>query len=281
MASILPIVTLITDFGDRDSYVGAMKGVLLSILPDARIVDVTHQVEPQNIRQAAATLSEVYPFFPAHTVHLVIVDPGVGSTRDPIAVETTRGKFVAPDNGVLTYVLQNEPGWKAVRLDKSDFWRAQSPSNTFHGRDIFSSVAAHLAGGTPLEQLGSTIDNLTQISVSSVAINGNMIKGEVVHIDHFGNVITNIGDLRWASDDVLELHRPEQSSPLRIDAKKAHVIVSWHTLDGIYPMYSAVGPGHRLALVGSGGELEIAVNQGNAADSMNIKPGDPVSIRVS
>src|SRR5690242_13168646 len=121
MASTLPIITLITDFGDRDSYVGAMKGVLLTILPHARIVDVTHQVEPQNIRQAAATLSEVYPFFPVHTVHLVVVDPGVGSSRNPIAVETSHGKFVAPDNGVLTYVLQNEPEWKAVRLDKPAF----------------------------------------------------------------------------------------------------------------------------------------------------------------
>lgn len=280
MASTLPIITLITDFGERDSYVGTMKGILLNMLPDVRIVDITHQIAPQNIRQAAATLAEVYPFFPPHTVHLVVVDPGVGSMRDPIAIRTTRGQFVAPDNGVLTYVLQNEPEWKAIRLDNSAYWRDQSPSNTFHGRDIFSPVAAHLANGIGLEKLGSVVNTLTQIPTSSVTVSANIVKGEVMHVDHFGNVITNIKELRWTGNSMLELHLPD-AAPLIIDAQKAHVIVGWHTIDGIYPIYSAVAQGQRLALIGSSGELEIAINQGNAAEKMAIKPGDPVSIRVS
>src|SRR5688572_24283758 len=179
MVAASPIITLLTDFGVQDSYVAAMKGVMLSIAPTVRLIDITHQVNPQDNRQASSILAEVVPFYPPHTVHLVVVDPGVGSERDPVAVQTPRGLFVAPDNGVLTHALFNESSWKAVRLDNPDYWLAKSPSNTFHGRDIFSPAAAHLASGVPLEKLGTPIDSLTHLNVGSVTVNASMVRGEV------------------------------------------------------------------------------------------------------
>lgn len=280
MVAASPIITILTDFGAQDGYVATMKGVMLSIAPAVRLIDITHQITPQDIRQASSVLAEVYQFYPPHTVHLVVVDPGVGGERKPIAVQTPRGLFVAPDNGVLTHALHAESSWKAVRLDNPDYWLAKAPSNTFHGRDIFCPVAAHLASGVPLEKLGTPVDSLTHLNVASVTINASMIKGEVDRIDHFGNVITNIKGLRWAGDGLLELQTTDQA-PLQINANKAQVVVGWHTIDGIHPMYSAVTPSHRLAVIGSGGELEIAINQGSAAEKMNIKVGDPVSIRLS
>jgi S-adenosyl-L-methionine hydrolase (adenosine-forming) len=281
MTTEYPIITLMTDFGTGDGYVGAMKGVILSLQPQARIIDITHNIEPQNILQAASILSDYYLYYPAHTVHVVVVDPGVGSARDPIAVETPHGKFIAPDNGVLTHMLFAENEWKAVRLEKSQYW-LPSPSNTFHGRDIFSPVAAHIAGGVSLDELGPRLDYLFHFSVPDLSISSQFIKGEVVRIDHFGNVITNIKNLVWLDDATLEFKRSssEEKPPKNLDAKKAQVMISWYTMDGIHKTFSDVPQGQRLAVVGSGGQLEISINQGNASETMAIKVGDPVTIQL-
>jgi len=278
-----PIITLLTDFGNRDGYVAAMKGVLLTITPHARLIDITHQIEPQNIEQAAAILAQVFPYYPPHTVHMVVVDPGVGSERDPIAIQTAQGTFVAPDNGVLTYAWIADAAPKAIKLDQREYWLPNT-SNTFHGRDIFSPTAAHLAGGTAIEKLGSPLGVITLLDVPRLVISERTIRGQVARIDHFGNVLTNIKQLSWLNDQTLSLTPAfpgVADAPVQINAPTVHVTCGWHTLEGIHKTYSRVSHGQRLALVGSDGELEIAVNQGNAAETMAIKVGDPVTIQLA
>lgn len=281
MPILQPIITLLTDFGEYDAYVGAMKGVMLGILPGVQLVDISHQIAPQNIRQAASMLAHVYPYYPAHTVHLVVVDPGVGGERRPIALETPRGFFVAPDNGVLTYVRLWEPSSTPVLLENTTYW-LPSPSSTFHGRDIFSPVAAHLASGVPIQKMGSVLDDLVMLPLPPLEITPTTIRGEVVQIDHFGNLLTNIAQLRWLDAQTLELRPLSQQAgsdtPLQIDATKARITCGWHVVNGIHQTYSMVGAGQPLAVVGSGGELEIAVNQGSASDSFVIQMGDPVTL---
>lgn len=278
-----PIITLLTDFGENDSYVGAMKGVLLSIAPDARLVDISHQVNPQDVQQAAGILSAVYKYFPPRTVHLIVVDPGVGTDRRPIAVQTALGSFVAPDNGVLTHILRTVDRWQAVALENPDYWLAD-PSLTFHGRDIFSPVAAHLASGVPLKKLGPALDDPITIKVPPLTRIQGGIKGEVVRIDHFGNVMTNIEALSWLDASTIEFAPPDDrlalDEPLRFEASRARITFSWRTLDGIKRTYGEVNAGDTLALVGSSGELEISVNQGNAADKLAIQTGDPVTLLI-
>jgi S-adenosylmethionine hydrolase len=276
-----PIITLLTDFGENDSYVGAMKGVLLSILPDARLIDISHQVDPQDVQQAAGIVSAVHKYYPPHTVHLIVVDPGVGTTRRPVAVETDRGRFVAPDNGVLTHVLRKAHSWKAVVLENPEYWLPE-PSQTFHGRDIFSPVAAHLAAGISLSDLGPAIDDLETIQIPPLAKVPGGVKGEVVRIDHFGNVLTNIQSLTWVDSTTLEFKPPDERltlpDPISFAASAARITFSWRTLDGIRRTYGETPTGDTLALVGSSSELEVSVNQGNAADKLAIQVGDPVTL---
>jgi hypothetical protein len=276
-----PIVTLLTDFGENDSYVGAMKGVLLSIVPDARLVDISHQVGPQGVQQAAGILSAIYKYYPPHTVHLIVVDPGVGTTRRAIALQTNRGRFVAPDNGVLTHIFRKAESWQAVALENPDYW-LPDPSQTFHGRDIFSPVAAHLAAGVSLSDLGPAVDDLVTIQIPPLARVPGGVKGEVVRIDHFGNVLTNIQSLTWVDESTLEFKPSDErlslSEPIRFAASTARVTFSWRTLDGLRRAYGEASIGDTLALVGSSGELEISVNQGNAADKLAIQVGDPVTL---
>ncbi|HEC24232.1 MAG TPA: hypothetical protein ENI95_15085 [Chloroflexi bacterium] len=283
MAKPHPIITLLTDFGERDGYVGAMRGVMLSITPEARLVDISHEVAPQDIRQAALILSSVYTYFPSHTVHLVVVDPGVGGKRHPIAVETPRGRFVAPDNGVLTYVWLAEPESRAVTLDKPEYW-LPSPSYTFHGRDIFSPVAAHLAGGATLDDVGSPLEDPVMLSFPPLSITPEVIRGEVIQIDRFGNVLTNIMHLKWLDEEWLELQpimaSTDLEQPVRINARRARVTSGWHNFQGIHQTYSQVEVGQTIALVGSNGELELAINQGNANKVLGIDVGDTVTIHL-
>lgn len=282
MAASAPIITLLTDFGEQDGYVAAMKGVMLGIVPEARLIDISHQVKAQDIWQAASILSEVYPYYPPHAIHLVVVDPGVGSQRDPVALETPRGRFIAPDNGVLTYVRLAEASFRAIRLDKPEFW-LNNPSHTFHGRDIFSPSAANLARGVPFEDLGTSLSDISLLDIPKLTITEHTIRGQVARIDRFGNVLTNIMRLTWADDQTLEL-RPLSSDagtpPILIKAARTRVTCGWHSLDGIWQTYSNVAIGQRIAVVGSHGELEIAMNQGNASHVMSIQVGDPVTIQL-
>lgn len=278
-----PIITLLTDFGERDAYVGVMKGVILTILSDVQLVDISHQVTPQNIYQAASILASVYTYYPPHTVHLIVVDPGVGTVRKPIALQTPRGIFVAPDNGVLTYVCLQEPSSIPVHLADPTYW-LPSPSNTFHGRDIFSPVAAHLASGVPIQKMGSVLDSVVMLQLAPLEITSTAVRGKVTQIDQFGNLLTNISRLRWLDARTLELHHAQtqgnKTVTIRLDAAKARITCGWHALKGIHQTYNAVGIGQVLALVGSDGELEIAANQGNASEALAVREGDPVTLHI-
>jgi len=197
-----PIITLTTDFGVADPYVGTMKGVMLAIAHDAHLVDITHEIPPQDVLQTAFVVYTAWPFFPAHTVHLVVVDPGVGSTRRPIAVHTPHGLFVGPDNGVFSYVLAEQPTEAVVELVDPGY-RLCQVSQTFHGRDIFAPAAAHLATGIPIDQFGPAVSDPVTLPPPALCIGPDVVSGEVLYVDHFGNAITSIGRLLWRGDELL------------------------------------------------------------------------------
>ena len=192
-----PIVTLTTDFGTSDGYVGVMKGVILSIAPHVCLIDITHAIPPQNVVQAAFTLFNAAPFFPDGTVHLVVVDPGVGTKRRPLAIQAGGKCYVGPDNGVFSLVAGT--AGRAVVLENSAYYRAGSyVSNTFHGRDIFAPVAAHLAAGVPLEEFGRPVEDWNTLPIPAPLHRPpDEWEGEVLYLDHFGNAVTNIGVLEW------------------------------------------------------------------------------------
>jgi len=255
------LITLTTDFGLADPYVGIMKGVMLSISPAVHIVDISHQVPPQDIACGAYTIAATYRYFPPGTVHVVVVDPGVGSDRRGIAVWTPAGTFVAPDNGVLTYVFDQEVQCKAVELTESAYWLSPT-SATFHGRDIFAPVAAHLASGLPLSSLGPPAANLTRIPISRPLHHPDgTIEGRIIHIDRHGNLITNI---------------PWQPDPTR--DRSVEVAVAGQVIRSVSHTFSSVGIGEWVAYVGSGGTLEIAIREGNAAQTLNVSIGGAVTV---
>lgn len=261
----MPIITLITDFGERDGYVGAMKGVILGIAPSAALVDISHDIPPQDIPSAAFVVWSTYRFFPPDTIHLVVVDPGVGTQRRPIAVRTRRGCFVAPDNGVLGYVLEEEREWQAVHLTERRFWRTEV-SMTFHGRDIFAPAAAHLAAGIPLHELGPAITDPVPMPFPRVRrLDETRCQARLVYIDRFGNCVTNL------PADYLLGGRPAASWGPALSAQLGD-----HLIRGLYPTYAAVGTSQPLLLVGSSGLIEIAVREGHAAERFHAHVGDTV-----
>lgn len=275
-----PIIALLTDFGLSDSYVGTMKGVALSICPTARLVDLTHTIHPQNVRQAAYVLMTSFRYFPPATIFLVVVDPGVGTAREPMAVATDYGIYVAPNNGVLSYVLPSVQVQHAVVLQNQDY-ALPGTSATFHGRDIFSPAAAHLARGVPIVEFGPPVPELVELPGPRLEIAPARIEGEVLHVDHFGNIITSIGHLEWTGPTTLQLAAqfgPDRDKSLSLDATRCQVMVGGRALNGIKRTYGAVPPGDLLALIGSAGQLEIGANQGNAAALLGVEPGEAVSL---
>ena len=258
----IPIITLLTDFGMEDTFAGVMKGVILGITPHARVVDLTHAVPPQDIRAAAFHIAGAVKYFPPGTIHTVVVDPGVGSERAAIAVQTESGFYVAPNNGVLSLSLKADPPKVAVRLSNSEYW-LPTVSKSFHGRDIFAPASAHLARGVPIENLGPAIDDLVSVPFSQ-AVQGSFgsIEGRVQHIDHFGNCITNIP---------AEMLSTIPSVVIKVGGCR---------ITGIVPSYSAVEPGEILALIGSTGYVEIAQRDGHAARKFDIRRDTPVSCRM-
>lgn len=256
-------LTLTTDFGTKDAYVAAMKGVALGICPDARLVDVSHEIAPQDVMEAAFVLREAAPHFPDGAVHLVVVDPGVGTERRAVALRRGAHFFVGPDNGVFPLVLDGAAPDEAVVLDRPALWRSAEPSTTFHGRDIFAPAAAHLAAGRPLSALGSPAGALAPLRWAQPIADEEGIQGWTVHIDHFGNCITNI------SRALLEARRP---------ARALRCFVGSTVLRAIHPTYDAVAEGEPLLLFGSGGYLEVAVNAGNAAQLLGIRKGEAVNL---
>jgi S-adenosylmethionine hydrolase len=254
------MITLTTDFGQTDSYVGTMKGVVLGICPEATLVDITHEIRPQAVHQAAFVLSTATPYFPPGTVHLVVVDPGVGTGRRPVVVQTERALYVAPDNGVLGLVLNQEAAQRAIHLTDPRY-RLERVSTTFHGRDIFAPAAAHLACGTTLDQMGEPVAPAKLASLEILAPQPHpdgYWQGRVLHIDHFGNLITNF----WLSD---------ANSPGTITAKG-------HRIEELSRTFGDVAPGKLVAYTGSSGYLEIAIRDGHAARTLGMDIGDQVQI---
>lgn len=262
----MPVISLLTDFGVDDEYVGVMKGVILTINPAAVIIDITHRVDPQGILQAAFLIQSTYRFFPKKTIHVIVVDPGVGSGRAILAYEKEDHIFIAPDNGVLTLLLDDRDDGKVVRIENSDYY-LNPVSQTFHGRDIFAPVAAYLSKGTDIRKLGPALEphKLLRLTLPTAFVDeSGMIVGCVISIDRFGNLITNID---------LKLLRQ-----YGIPEKKAVIAVGDETLKGIMPSYVNVKPGNPLAISGSRGYLEIAVNKGSARSKFNAAVGEVVRI---
>ncbi len=262
------IITLTTDFGTRDAYVGTMKGVILNIAPHVTIVDITHQVAPQNIRQGALSFAASSKYFPLDAIHVVVVDPGVGSSRRPIAVRVGDTVFIAPDNGVLTPAIQActaaqpDAPVLAIHLDRPEYWLPHV-ANTFHGRDIFAPCAAHLARGIPFESLGSPIDDWIRLALPAPTYGADgSIVAHVQDIDGFGNIVIDVVDAALQG----------------ADASLTTITLAGHTLRGIRQAYADVAPGELLALVGSSGYLEVALRNGNAAHFLGIRTGDEVVV---
>ncbi|MGQ9522072.1 MAG: SAM hydrolase/SAM-dependent halogenase family protein [Anaerolineae bacterium] len=274
----MPILTLLTDFGTEGEYVGVMKGVILSIAPDVRLVDLSHQIPPQDIRRAAFLLMNAIPYFPPDTVHLCVVDPGVGTERRPVAIRTPVGMFVGPDNGLFSWALARIPEWIAVEI-REPAYRLPQVSSTFHGRDIFAPAAAFLAAGVPLEKLGPRVEGLVWLPPPRLEIGDLTAEGEILYADHFGNLVTSIGYLEWGEDALaLAPAFGPQGDGRRFSAGAASVLVGNAELHGIRRTYGEAAMGEPLALVGSNGFLEIAVRQGSAAAALGAGPGAPVTL---
>lgn len=258
-----PLIALLTDFGLRDHYVGTMKGVMLGICPEASLVDISHEVAPQDVVGAALELSAAYPYFPSGTIFLVVVDPAVGSTRRAIAVEAGGYRFVAPDNGVLSVVLERSPLSGAVELTASEYARS-TISKTFEGRDRFAPAAAWLATGVPLTALGGPAPSLVRIELPSPRATEAGIDGAVLRVDRFGNLITNI-----------------DRATLQKLSGVVTVQIGSHVIPRIVATYAEAQPGELCALVGSSDHLEIAVNGGSAAATVGQGRGAIVQLRAT
>ena len=251
------IVTLLTDFGTKDWYVGAVKGVLLSRCPSCCLVDITHEVPPGQIFTAAYVLAEAYGYFPLRSVHLAVVDPGVGGSRRPVVVEAGGHWFVGPDNGLFGPILEREKGGVVRAIEKEDLF-LHPVSATFHGRDLFAPVAAHIACGGDTRGLGPEIADWVRLEVPKPLFQGGEVAGVIVHVDRFGNGISNF------SGEELARH---------LSGDPVEVLVGDHRLEGIHSSYVDVPSGRALALIGSSGFLEISVNGGSAATELGLVPG--------
>lgn len=265
----MTLITLLTDFGTRDEYVGVMKGVIAGINPNVRIVDISHHIEPQNIIHGALMLAAAYPYFPAGTVHVAIVDPGVGGMRRILAAEYNRQRFVVPDNGLMEQVLKDRSPLAAVSVEDPRFF-LDPVSCTFHGRDIFAPVAAYLAAGQPMADLGPPVDR--ESIVSGVIprcrfSTPDCVEGMVVGVDGFGNLITNI--------DVTSIDRLTRRSV----GRSVMVELANRSIGPIVASYDRVAQHSALAVMGSRGLLEISINCGNAQQVLHAASKDRVCVR--
>ncbi len=256
-----PIITLLTDFGESDGFVGTMKGVILSINPEANLVDVSHAIAPQNVKAAAFVLHTSYRYFPEGTIHVVVVDPGVGSSRRILLVESDRHVFLAPDNGVLMYVFRDSRRLRVVNVTNSEYFLSPV-SQTFHGRDIFAPVAAHLASGVPPEAFGQEVTDFDRGRLPTLEERADGLVGEIIHVDRFGNLITN-----------LPLEKVGRS-------KRFCLKLGDRTVSKLVASYSAAAPGEPVAVPGSSGYLEIACNLGHASQQLGCSVGEKVILTI-
>jgi len=260
-----PIITLLTDFGTSGPYVAAMKGVILGICPAARIVDITHDISPQDVSEGAYVWAASFSYFPKATIHVGVVDPGVGGHRRPVAVRAAGHIFICPDNGLLSWVLADHPQTEAFELRRKEFF-LPSVSSTFHGRDIFAPAAAHIAKGTSLARLGPPAGRLLLHEVPRPQkLSDVELLGTVVHIDTFGNLVTNIT-------------LPDCENLTAWSPTSASVVVGGRKISGLRRTYQDVPPGEPLAYFGSLGRLELAVNKGSAAQILKLNPRDSLNL---
>ncbi len=257
------IVTLTTDFGLRDHYVASLKGTMLAINPALDIVDAVHDIAGMDVLEAAFILCGFYRSFPKGTVHLAVVDPGVGGARRPILVESKDYYFVGPDNGIFSYIYRDENPQRVIHLTASQHFAA-AVSDTFHGRDIFGPVAAHLLDGLDPRWLGPAIDDFVRLPLPEPKAGAAAIAGQVVHVDRFGNLVTNIGAGLLAA---------AAGRKLRVRAGAA-------VIEGLAHGYDGAAPGAALALIGSVGTLEVSVNRGSAAAALKLARGAAVTIEI-
>ena len=294
------VITLLTDFGVQDAYAGAMKGVIAGINPFANIIDICHTVPPQDIFSGAYLLYTAYKYFPRKTIHVAVVDPGVGSKRDIVCVETENFFFLAPDNGLLSFIIQDERP-KSVHRVTNDKYFLPSLSSTFHGRDVFAPVAAHLSLGVKPQQLGIEINRLEQLEIPSPTYKNGRIEGQVISVDRFGNLISNITRLHIEQRLKCQIQDPGRGAGVRSKkqevgsmkqegrgkrqevggekqealkkASKERVFFRYDAMEttigkkrivGLSNTYTDVKPGEPLVLLGSSGFLEVSVNRGNA-----------------
>ena len=265
MSDRQPIITLLTDFGTQDYFVGAMKGVILSANPAAQIVDLTHDIPPQDIHAGAFNLLAVYRDFPRGTIHVAVVDPGVGSNRLPILIECADQLFVGPDNGIFSWICEREGDWRAHHLTNEKFFRHPT-SKTFHGRDVFAPVAAALANGASPEEVGPVIDTIVELeSLNPITTHDGKIEGRIIHVDRFGNCITNL-----------------TSEHLRGDGTDAELklVIKETLISSIRQFFSekSESKGELFMLLGSAGFVEIAARNASAASILNVQRGQSIRL---
>jgi S-adenosyl-L-methionine hydrolase (adenosine-forming) len=257
-----PIITLTTDFGSGSPYVAQMKGVILSICREVDLVDLSHTIRPQCIREGAIALGDATPRFPAGTIHAAVVDPGVGTSRRIVYAEIGQQRYLVPDNGLLSWLALRQPPRLIVALENADYWLPEA-SHTFHGRDIIAPVAAHLAGGVESKKLGPLRETLVMLDWPQPQKSSSGVVGEVLLVDSFGNLITNIG-----CDDVAAIAEP---AALVVDC-------GGRQIHGVVPTYGAALAGEIVALFDSQGRLEIAKVGGSAARELHIEAGERVVV---
>jgi S-adenosyl-L-methionine hydrolase (adenosine-forming) len=260
-----PVITLTTDYGTADHLVGVMKGVILSINPDVHVVDITHSVIPYDILDGALTVGQAFKYFPPRTIHVVVVDPGVGTTRRPILVAADQQYFVAPDNGVLSSVYDQTEALYGWHITAEHYFR-NPVSNTFHGRDIFAPVAAWLSKSWQTASFGNPVTDFVRFALPKPKAAGNVIKGVVLRIDSFGNLMTN-----FTPKDVPALAAP--------DGKFA-IAVGNAQINKVFATFAQGPPGEPIAVIGSSGYLEISINKGNAARSLAVSRGAEITIAL-
>lgn len=261
-----PIITLLSDFGLKDPYIAEMKAVILTLCPEAKIVDISHEIYKFDIHMGAFLLASAAEYFPDGTVHVAVVDPGVGTRRRPIVVETKRSFFVGPDNGVLM-LAASKGGLEHVYTIENPQYMRLKISKTFHGRDVFAPVAAHIAKRCAIFEFGKEIEDYVMPAFAEPRLKGRVMFGEVLHVDDFGNIVTNI------SPEFLEKLGVHENKSFKVEIGEGTVTLK------LSSAYGDVSLGESLAIIGSHDFLEISVNQGNAARRFKVKNGDSVSVQ--
>jgi S-adenosylmethionine hydrolase len=255
------VISLLTDFGQQDGFVGVMKGVILGIAPEVSIVDISHEIKPHDVDAGAFVLRCAYRYFPAGTIHVGVIDPGVGSTRRILVAHAAAYFFVVPDNGLLSFIVREHADIEVYAVDNQRLF-LETVSNTFHGRDIFAPVAAHLAAGTRLDEVGPKVHDYLRSEPPEVEIEADQVLARVLYIDHFGNVITNLPGDRARALGPADVWIHGRSWPL----------------DRLARSYIENEPGKPILIVGSSDYAEIAVNGGNAANTFGLRIGDTIRL---